>query len=215
MEIQPYWYNGFVVLFAVFIPFIRRTAIHFTIETLVVTSITLDWIVSGGDICVNSRTFSNKMDWYEMSLSFWPSILIVWGSGLNDGLPKLVSFNGVWFATPSAYSVDRLRPRQDGHHFPDDIFKYIFLNGNAWILIMISLRFVPKGIINNIPSSVQIMAWRRSASNWQYSIIGSDNGLAPIRRQAIVWTNDGLVWWHIYASLVLNEFNCCWSHRKQ
>ena len=28
-------------------------------------------------------------------------------------------------------------------------------------------------------------------SNYQYSSIGSDNGLAPARRQAIIWTNDG------------------------
>ena len=28
-------------------------------------------------------------------------------------------------------------------------------------------------------------------SNQQYSSIGSDNGLVPIRRQAIIWTNDG------------------------
>ena len=28
-------------------------------------------------------------------------------------------------------------------------------------------------------------------SNWQYSSIGSDNGLAPTRRQTIIWTNDG------------------------
>ena len=55
-----------------------------------------------------------------------------------------------------------LRLRQDGCHFPDDIFKRIFLNENAWILFTISLNFVPKGPINNIPSSVQIMAWRRS-----------------------------------------------------
>ena len=27
--------------------------------------------------------------------------------------------------------------------------------------------------------------------NQQYSSIGSDNGLAPARRQAIVWTNVG------------------------
>ena len=27
-------------------------------------------------------------------------------------------------------------------------------------------------------------------SNQQYSSIGSDNGLAPARRQAIIWTND-------------------------
>ena len=29
-------------------------------------------------------------------------------------------------------------------------------------------------------------------SNWQYSSMGSDNGLAPSRRQAIIWTNDDL-----------------------
>ena len=28
-------------------------------------------------------------------------------------------------------------------------------------------------------------------ASWQYSSIGSDNGLAPNRRQAIIWANDG------------------------
>ena len=36
-----------------------------------------------------------------------------------------------------------------------------FLNENASIAIKISLKFVPKGPINNIPVLVQIMAWRR------------------------------------------------------
>ena len=57
--------------------------------------------------------------------------------------------------------VDSLRPRQNGRHIADDIFKCIFLNENVWILIKISLKFVPKGPINNIPALVQIMAWRR------------------------------------------------------
>ena len=30
-------------------------------------------------------------------------------------------------------------------------------------------------------------------SNLLYSSIGLDNGLAPTRRQAIIWTNDGLI----------------------
>ena len=54
-----------------------------------------------------------------------------------------------------------LTPRQDGRLFPDDIFKWIFLNENVWISIEISLKFVPEGQINNIPALVQIMAWRR------------------------------------------------------
>ena len=54
-----------------------------------------------------------------------------------------------------------LRPRQYGRHFPDDIFKCIFLNENVWILITISLIFFPRVELNNIPALVQIMAWRR------------------------------------------------------
>ena len=37
--------------------------------------------------------------------------------------------------------------------------------------------------------------------------IGSDYGLAPPRCQAIIWTNDGLVYWRIYASLSLDELS--------
>ena len=54
-----------------------------------------------------------------------------------------------------------LRPRQNGRHFPDDIFKRIFLNENVKFSINISLKFVPRGPINNIPALVQIMAWCR------------------------------------------------------
>ena len=44
--------------------------------------------------------------------------------------------------------------------FHRDIFKRIFLNENNRILIKISLKFVPKVPINNIPALVQVMAWR-------------------------------------------------------
>ena len=54
-----------------------------------------------------------------------------------------------------------LRLRQNGRYFADDIFKYIFLNENAWISLKISLKFVPNVPIDNIPALVQIMAWRR------------------------------------------------------
>ena len=53
----------------------------------------------------------------------------------------------------------KMRPRQNGRHFPDDIFKWIFLNENIWISIKISLTFIPRGPINNIPTLVQVMAW--------------------------------------------------------
>ena len=46
--------------------------------------------------------------------------------------------------------LNTLRPRQNGCHFADDIFKWIFLNENVWILIKISLKFVPQGPINTL-----------------------------------------------------------------
>ena len=58
-----------------------------------------------------------------------------------------------------------LRPRQNGRHFADDIFKCILLIENVWIPIKISLKFVPKGPINNILALVQIIAWRRPGDN--------------------------------------------------
>ena len=61
----------------------------------------------------------------------------------------------------SLIQFNTLRPRQNGRHFAEDIFKCIFFNENAWILIKISLKFVPQGPINNIPALVQIMAWCR------------------------------------------------------
>ena len=50
--------------------------------------------------------------------------------------------------------LNTLRLRHNGRHFPDDIFKCIFLPENVWIPITISLKFVPKSPINNIPALV-------------------------------------------------------------
>ena len=45
--------------------------------------------------------------------------------------------------------------------FSQTTFSNVFFNGNIWISIKISLKFVPKGPINNISALVQIMAWCR------------------------------------------------------
>ena len=74
----------------------------------------------------------------------------------------------VCVATHSTPCVNTLRRGQNGRHFADDNFKCVFLSEDMWISMNISLKFVP-----------------------QYSSIASDNGLAPIRRQAIIWINDG------------------------
>ena len=36
--------------------------------------------------------------------------------------------------------------------------------------------------------------------------IGLDNGLAPNKRQAIIWTNANPIHWRIYAALAGDEF---------
>ena len=44
-------------------------------------------------------------------------------------------------------------------------------------------------------------------------IIDLDIGLAPIRRQAIIWANDGLVYWRIYTPLSRDEIVLkTWHH---
>ena len=53
-----------------------------------------------------------------------------------------------------ALLINTVRPRQNGCHFPDDIFKCIFLNEKLWISINISVKFVPKGPIDNISALV-------------------------------------------------------------
>ena len=87
----------------------------------------------------------------------------------NECIAAIISFTGCLFdadfnslaSMGCGNHLNTLRPRQNGRHFPDDIFKYIFLNEKVLILIKISLKFVPKCSINNIPVLVQIMAWRR------------------------------------------------------
>ena len=61
------------------------------------------------------------------------------------------------------HNVTTLMLGQNGRHFPDDIFSNAFSwMKKLWISVIISLKFVPKGPINNIPALVQIMAWRQA-----------------------------------------------------
>ena len=54
--------------------------------------------------------------------------------------------------------INTLRLRRNCCNFADDIFKCIFLNENMWVSLMMSLKFVSKIRINNIPALVQTMA---------------------------------------------------------
>ena len=60
--------------------------------------------------------------------------------------------------------INTLRPKQNGHHFADNILKCIFLNETLGILIKISLKFVPEDPIDNKSPLVQWMAWYLSSN---------------------------------------------------
>ena len=59
-----------------------------------------------------------------------------------------------------------LRPRQDSHHFADDIFKCIFLNDNVWISITIYLKFVLNVPIDNKLSLAAAMRQSHYLNQW-------------------------------------------------
>ena len=87
--------------------------------------------------------------------------LWVYTPGLHPGFR-----HGLWRFGPTGRSGRRYhilntpRPRKNGHLFPDDIFKWIFLMKIYELRLKISLKFVRRGLINNLPALVQIMAWR-------------------------------------------------------
>ena len=91
--------------------------------------------------------------------------------------------------------LNTLRPRQNGRHFPDDAFKCIFLNENVWISIKISLKFVSKGPINNIPALVHVMAWRRPGDKPLYEpmMVRLPTHICVTRHQWVNCYIDGLV----------------------
>ena len=60
-----------------------------------------------------------------------------------------------WYST----FFNTMRLRQNGRHFPDNIFKCFFFNENVWISDDDFTYLVIKGPINNITALVQIMAW--------------------------------------------------------
>ena len=79
-------------------------------------------------------------------------------------------------------------------HFADAIVKCIFWNENVWISIKISLKFVPKRSIINIPALFQIMAWHRP-------------GDKPLSEAKMVSLPTR------YASLLLNELTLAFCRR--
>ena len=61
----------------------------------------------------------------------------------------------------SIYIINSSHPGHDSRHFSDDIFRCILGNEKFCILIEISIKFAPKGPIDNNPALIFTMARRR------------------------------------------------------
>ena len=95
----------------------------------------------------------NELKNYWQYCSNWKTSYPYKFTSLWDRTEKL-QWSGIVLHT----QFNTLRPRQNGQYLAEDIFKSIFFNENVWISIEISLKFLPKRPINNIPALVQIMA---------------------------------------------------------
>ena len=96
------------------------------------------------------------VSWWLANLYFWFAVDWIMGCPCK-------AQHRVFTTNPcSGWPINTLRPKQDGRHFADDMFTCSFFNENVWIPIKFSLKFVPKGPINDISALVQIIAWRRA-----------------------------------------------------
>ena len=78
---------------------------------------------------------------------------------LNKGKLHTEAVRSVTLTTTPDFNT--LTPRQNAHHFADDIFKCDFMNVYVWISLKISLKFVTEVPITTVLALVQIIAWRR------------------------------------------------------
>ena len=86
-------------------------------------------------------------------------------------------------------SLNSPLPEQNGCHSGRRHFQMYFLECKLW---------------SSDSNLIEICSYE---SNWQWTSIGSGNGLAPNRRQAITWTIAVPDHWHIYAVLGEDELN--------
>ena len=102
-----------------------------------------------------------KMALFLMIIQHWSRLWLGIEQVISHYMNQLGWSSIMLFGVSRLQWVNTLRPKQNGRLFADNIFKCIFLNENVGISINSSLKFVPKGPINNNPALVQIMAWRR------------------------------------------------------
>ena len=131
-------------------------------------------------------------------------------SWLQASLPVAIALIHCWMWGPVL--LNTLRPRQNGRHLADDIFKCFFLNENVWFPIKISLKFVPKGLINKSPALVLIMAWRRPGDKplSEPMLVRSLTHICVTRPQWVnsLWPSYS-IWRHRIGATLVQVMACC------
>ena len=114
---------------------------------------------------------------------------ITWSVWVKNQILPFDFFSFVSIKDIISLLFNTLRPKQNCRHFADDIF-----NTFSWI---------------QMHTFWLIFYWNLFPwSDWQYSSVGLDNGLAPARRQALSEPMMvRLVYWLIYAQFGPNELN--------
>ena len=131
---------------------------------------------------ITDYTFDYKLFWYFQSICLFQPHMLIAKDGQDLTIVLLMKYDSLLNVSIFHYNtrntkkclhqyvlhntlfslstfLNTLRGRQHGRHFADGTFKLIFLTENVIISIKISLKFVPRGPINNIPTLVQVMAW--------------------------------------------------------
>ena len=124
----------------------------------------------------------------------------------------IVLYFQYWLRLPDSHfgveNFNSMRPRQNGRLFADDTFKRIFLNENIRISTKNSLKCVPKGLINNIPALVLIMAWRRPGDKplSEPILVRSLTHICVTRPQWVNWAT--MITWARHGPKICH--NECW-----
>ena len=105
-------------------------------------------------LATSIRSASTNMCW---KLAVLPAKTTIWSVAVFTSFETIMNKHKLF---PMYYiftywqRVTHRPPGQNGRHFADDIFRSVFVNETFCILIRISLKFVPKGPIDNNPALV-------------------------------------------------------------
>ena len=122
----------------------------------------------------------------------------------------------IYFQTPTllliswatSVPLNTLRPRRNGCHLTDNIFKYIFFNENVWVPMKISLKFVPKGPINDKSTLIQIMVWHQTGDKPLFEpMMAHFNDDYRHHPAWMSWMELSQIWYIHYQIMEMNHVN--------